>query len=119
MGHMVVELEIMVDDCVICMVELEKVFQSAGLLLVLYLDIVYWDWFEVNCVPGVASKEAGQTEWMGEGCEGREHDRNCELELDNRRKEQDVRSKHSLLSAETNDDSPQTQLPHHPLPLVR
>jgi hypothetical protein len=59
MGQMVVELEIVVDDGVICMIELEEMFECPSSLLVLYLDIVDRDWVEVYCVPGVASEEAG------------------------------------------------------------
>jgi len=67
MRHMVVELEIVVNDCVICMVELEEVLESPSLLLVPYFDIMDRDWFDVYCVPAVASEEMGQTEWVGEG----------------------------------------------------
>lgn len=59
MGQMVVELEIVVDNGVVCMIELEEMFECPSSLLVLYLDIVDWDWFEFYRVARVTSEEAG------------------------------------------------------------
>ena len=66
MGHVVVKLEVVVDNGVIRMVELEEVLQRSCSLFVSCLDIVDLDRFQVDCCPGVASQEAGHTERIGE-----------------------------------------------------
>ena len=55
MGHVVVKLKIVVDDGVVCMVELEQMLQRPCLLLVLRLDMVDLDGFEINCCPRVGA----------------------------------------------------------------
>lgn len=66
MGHVVVELGIVVENGVVRMVQLEQVFQRPCSLFVSCLDIVDLDRLQVDCCPRVASQEAGHTERTGE-----------------------------------------------------
>ena len=61
MGHMVVELKIVVDNRVICMIQLEQVLQSSCSLFMSRLNRVDHDRLQIDRCPGVASQEAGQT----------------------------------------------------------
>lgn len=55
MGHVVVKLEIVVDNGIICMVKLKKVLQGSCPFFVSRLDIVDLDRIEIDCYPRVAS----------------------------------------------------------------
>lgn len=66
MGHVVVELEMVVDDCMAGMVELNQMLECAGSFLVLSFDIVNLDWFDFYRRSGVASKETGQAKRVSE-----------------------------------------------------
>lgn len=61
------ELEMVVDDCMTCMIELQQVLECSSSLLVLDFDIMDLDRFDIYRGPGVSSKEAGQAEGIGEG----------------------------------------------------
>jgi len=49
MRHVIMELEMVVDDGVVCMIELEEVFESSGSFVVVRLDIVGFDRLDVHC----------------------------------------------------------------------
>ena len=69
MGHVVVKLKIVVDNRVICMIQLEQVLQSSCSLFMSRLNRVDRDRLQIDPCPRVASQEAGQTKGVREGGE--------------------------------------------------
>ena len=74
MGHVVVELEVVVDNCVLRVIELKQMLERSSPLLMLCLDIMNVDWLDVYYRARVASENAGNTERKGERRERGKHD---------------------------------------------
>ena len=55
MGHVIVKLEIVVDNGMVGMVELDEMLQTSGAFLLACLNIVYFHGFEVDGRAGIAS----------------------------------------------------------------
>lgn len=79
MGHVVVELQIMIAYSVVDMIQLEKVFQCSCSLFTLSLNVVHLDRGDIDgyCMP--CRKKLWQTEGKGELRKGREHGYRIEI----------------------------------------
>lgn len=67
MWHVVMKLEVAVDDRVIGMVELQEMLERSSGLFVLCFDIVDGHGWNVDGLAGVSAEEAGEGERIGEG----------------------------------------------------
>lgn len=57
MGHVVVELKMMIDNRMLCMIEFKEVFECPSSLLMLGFNIVDFNCLDVYCLTGVASEK--------------------------------------------------------------
>ena len=57
MGHVIVKLEVMVDNRVIGMIKLNEMLESSGALFLAYLDIMYIHGPKVNGFASIAAQK--------------------------------------------------------------
>ncbi len=74
MGHVVVKLKMVIDYCMLRVVELQQVLECSSSFFLTCFHIMYIDRLNVYDWSRVASQEAGHTDRVGEGREGGEHD---------------------------------------------
>ena len=65
-GHVVVELKMMIDYCILRVVKLKQVFERSSSFVMICFHIIYIRRLNVYDWPRVASQKAGQTDWRGE-----------------------------------------------------
>ena len=64
-GHMVVEFEMVIDYCMLRVIELQQVLECPSSFFMICFHIIYIGWFNVYDWSRVASQEAGQTDRAG------------------------------------------------------
>ena len=65
-GHVVIELKVVIDYCMLRVVELKQVLECSSSFVRICFHIVYIRCLNVYDWPRVASQKAGQTDWGGE-----------------------------------------------------
>lgn len=65
-GHMVVEFEMVIDYCVLRVIELQQMLECPSSFFMICFHIIYIRRFNVYDWSRVACQEAGQTNWAGE-----------------------------------------------------
>ena len=64
-GHMVVELEMVIDYRVLRVIELQEVLECPSSFFMIRFHIICIGRFDIYDWARVASQEAGQTDWAG------------------------------------------------------
>ena len=65
-GHVVVKLKMVIDYCMLRVVELKQVFERSSSFVMICFHIICIRRLNVYDWPRVASQKVGQTDWGGE-----------------------------------------------------